>query len=541
MSAFRNSASALALAAALTGLAGAQDGTAGPAAPPSGVEMHQLDAVDPSAVGTLSEQDGGLGERLWAGSDYATVAELMQDLPVATASPVMNDLARRILLTGAKPDDAGGQGPSLFDIRTRKLAEAGLAGDLVALLQAGGTKSGDPAARLAALLLEGQDSEACEAQAGDDAAALQLRAFCQIVAGDTAAAALSADLARVKGLDDPAFSALIAHLAEDAPLDGGALKDLTPLTFALARRAEARLGPAAIDGASPGVLAAIADDEAVPPGVRAAAGERAAAVGAMAADGVIDLFRAMKSPAKDGVEGGALRLQKAIATEGLEPRAQAIVQALDFGTARGFGVLYAQMLARAAWETPPSAELAPYADPVTRILLLSGRGDRVADWLNVSGSMGERLRDELTVRLAIAVPTRDRATVAISALVRLVAASETDEGLQARVLIYAGALDALGFAIPSSAQSLLQSSPLIAGASAGQVETADLSAAARDHRPGETLLRVLILLGRGGPAKAHPAAVIDAVAALSTAGFPHEASAVALEAALARQTPGEGG
>jgi hypothetical protein len=548
MSGFRNSAGVLALAAALLGGAAAQDGSGIPRAEPGratmapgGVEVHRLDEVDPSSAGTLTEKDGGLGGQLWAGSDYATIAELMDDLPVAGASPVMNDLARRLLLTGAKPEGDSGNGPNLFDIRTRKLDEAGLAPDLAALLATAGAGTGDEAARVNALLLTGRESEACGVEIAGEAAALQLRALCRIVDGDAPAAALSADLARVKGVDDPAFFALVSHLADGAPLDAAALKGLNPVTLALARHAKAALGMAAIEGASPGVAAALAADEGAALPVRAAAGERAVAAGAMAPGALIDIFRALKKPADDGAQGGALRLQKAIATEGLEPRAQAIVQALDYGAGRGLAVLYAQLLARAAWETPPSQALAAYADPVTRILLLSGRGDRVADWLNVSGSLGERLRDELAVRLAIVAPTRDRAAVAISALVRLVAASETDEGLTARVLVYAGALDALGYAIPSSAQGLLQSSPLIAGSPAGQVETAELAAAARDRRTGETLLRALILLGRGGPAKAHPAVVIEAVAALCAAGFTHEASAVALEAALARQTPGEGG
>jgi hypothetical protein len=454
----------------------------------------------------------------------------------------MNRLARRLLLTGAKPDDKGGQGRGLFDVRTRKLAEAGLSADLVALLQTAGAKAGYAQARAEALLLNGQASEACGVDAGEGAFAIQLRAFCQVLDGDTAAAALSADLARVKGVGDAAFDALIGHLAEGAPLEGASLKGLTPVTFALAKLAKATLGPAALDGDRPGVLAALARDGSMPIALRAAAGEGAAAAGALDPDTLADIFKALPAPKDDGAaQGGALRLQKAFATDGLEARARAIADAYGYGAGRALAPLYAALLARAAWETPPSAEMSPHADTVTRILLLSGRGDRVADWMNVAGSLGERLRDELAVRLTIAAPTRDRAAVAVSALVRLAAASETDKGLEARTLIYAGALDALGFTIPSSAQGLLQSSPLMSGSPAGQVETAELAAAARDRRPGETLLRALILLGGGGPAKAHPAVVIEAVAALATAGFPREASAIALEAALARQTPGEGG
>lgn len=506
---------------------------------PTDVEVVPLGRTDPSDKGTLAEADGGLGGGLWGETDYATIAELMAEMPAPTASPVMNDLIRRVLLTGAKPKDADEDGPTLYDLRTQRLLDAGLVADLAALLDLGDPASGDAAARAAGYLLAGRDREACAAQRENvaDAAALQLRAYCQIVAGDMTAAALSADLARVKGADDPAFFALIAHLSDGAPLDAAALSRLTPVSLALAKRAKAALTPAALDGATPGVTAALALSRTTPAALRLAAAERAAAEGALEPGVLLDLILAAK-PAKGDASGAAL-LQAAIRTEGLAPRARAIAAALDFAASRDRVALYAMLLARAAWETPPSAALAPHAEPVTRVLLLSGRGDRVADWLNFTSAMDAGLADELTVRLALAAPTRDRAAKAAAALGRLAERAAADQGLAARAIIYAGALEALGYAIPPSAQTLLGASPQLAGG-AGRVETAELAAAARGGNAGETILRVLILLGSGGPSKAHPSSVIEAVAALAAVGLAREASAVALEAALARQTAGGG-
>lgn len=519
---------------------------------PSTVTVEELGTVDASETGTLDEAGGGLGGALWDGSDYPTVADLLDEMPVATLSPAMNALARRVLLTGAKPADPNKDGPTLFDIRTAKLAEAGLTADLVSLLDAaGGKEQGDPEARAAALLLAGRESEACgaaDAAGTGDVQALPLRALCQIAAGVGAAAALSADLARVKGAGDAAFFALVAHLAEGAPLDPAALKGLTPVTLALARRAKAEPGMAALEGATPGVLAALAADTALPADLRLAAGEAAAARGAMDGAALLELFRSVKfksaefkAAAQDGARGGALLVQAAIAAEGLEPRAKAIEAAMAHAGARGLAPLYAALLARAAWEEPPSAALAPYADTLTRILLATGRADRAADWLNAEGALPGTLRDETELRVAVALPTPVRAAAASGALARLAAASAADAALAARVLIYAGALDAMGYAVPPEAQSLLQSSPQIAGAPGGGVETAELAEAAQAGRKGETILRALILLGAGGPAEAHPASVIEAVAALARVGLTAEASEMALEAALARPRSGGGG
>lgn len=519
---------------------------------PSAVTVEELGEVDASDKGTLDEAAGGLGGDLFEGSDYPTIAELLEDMPVATLSPAMNGLARRVLLTGAKPSDANSGGPTLLDIRAARLAEAGLTADLIALLEASGSEAvGDRQALGAALLLAGREVEACGAADGieaSDSAALQMRALCQIAAGDGAAAALSADLARVKGLDDAAFFALVAHLAEGAPLEAAALKGLTPVTLALAIRAKAALDLAALDGASPGVAAALAADAGQPTDLRLAAGEAAAARGAYDSAALLDLFQAVKfksaafkAAASDDARGGALLVQAAIRTEGLEPRARAIGAAMDFAGRRGLAPLYAALLGRAAWETPPAADLAPYADMLTRILLATGRGDRVADWLNLGPALGGTLGDETAARLALALPSPERAAAAAEPLARLARASAADTALAARVIVYAGALDAMGYPIPAEAQSLLQSSPLIAGAPAGGVETAELAEAAQAGRKGETILRALIVLGAGGPADAHPASVIEAVAALSRVGLTAEASALALEAALARRQAAGGG
>ncbi len=506
---------------------------------PTEVEVQPLGKPDPSDKGTLAEGDGGLGGELWGDADYATIAELMAEMPAAPPSPAMNDLIRRVLLTGAKPRDADDSGPTLYDLRTARLLEAGLVRDLVALLDLGDERSGDAFARPAGYLLAGRDREACAAQREEaaDAAALQLRAYCQIVAGDGAAAALSADLARVKGASDPAFFALVAHLADGAPLDAATLSGLTPVSLALARRTKAALTPAALDGATPGVAAALAASKATPSQLRLAAAERAAREGALDHAALLDLVLAAK-PAKGDASGLAL-VRTAIRTEGLAPRARAIGAALDFAASHDRVALYAQLLARAAWETPPSAALAPHADAVTRVLALSGRGDRIADWLNFADAMEPGLADELTVRLALAAPTKDRAARAADALTRLAARAAADPALGARVIVYAGTLEALGHVIPPAAQTLLSASPQIAGG-AGRVETAELAAAARGRNVGETILRVLVLLGPGGPAKAHPASVIEAVAALSAVGLGREASAIALEAVLARPHAGGG-
>ena len=63
------------------------------------VEIGKLKAYDPSSIGLLNDADGGLGMKMWTGSRQALIKELMPQLPMGTTSPVMQSLARRLLLT----------------------------------------------------------------------------------------------------------------------------------------------------------------------------------------------------------------------------------------------------------------------------------------------------------------------------------------------------------------------------------------------------------------------------------------------------------
>jgi hypothetical protein len=61
-----------------------------------------------------------------------------------------------------------------------------------------------------------------------------------------------------------------------------------------------------------------------------------------------------------------------------------------------------------------------------------------------------------------------------------------------------------------------------------------LEEASRAGRLGETVLRVLVLLGEGDPAEAQPQALGAALSALMQVGLPLEARALAIEAALGK-------
>ena len=65
------------------------------------VASESLGSVDPDTLGLLSTTTGGLGASMWEGTPRSLVERLLGDLNLPTASPTMNGLVRRMLLSTA--------------------------------------------------------------------------------------------------------------------------------------------------------------------------------------------------------------------------------------------------------------------------------------------------------------------------------------------------------------------------------------------------------------------------------------------------------
>ena len=71
---------------------------------------------------------------MWRGIPRSLVEELLPRLPVATGSPAMQELARRLLLTRARVPDGATTSSSLLGIRVERLAAAGATASVNALM-----------------------------------------------------------------------------------------------------------------------------------------------------------------------------------------------------------------------------------------------------------------------------------------------------------------------------------------------------------------------------------------------------------------------
>ncbi|HCX66421.1 MAG TPA: hypothetical protein DHK64_02470, partial [Rhodobiaceae bacterium] len=212
--------------------------------------------------------------------------------PVPVRSPVMNDLARRLLLTGARTPEGAGNASSLLAMRLNLLIAAGHTQAALQLAEAAGKERSPGVAVQLARAALAQDNEklACDAlkdiPPGNDPAhdrmaafSVKLSTYCQIAAGNREIASLTLDLAREEGLDDPLFYSLASEAAAGITLRAPEPNELGIMDAAFYRLAKRDLPKNTAAIAVPALLPSLLDDPSISAEQKVEMAERAAAYG----------------------------------------------------------------------------------------------------------------------------------------------------------------------------------------------------------------------------------------------------------------------
>lgn len=245
---------------------------------PAPIETETLRDLDAWSVSALTPSEGALPRSLWAHSDGAVIAALLERLPATYASPAAHNLARRVLMSGG--DAPAGETLEAARNRFEALGKMGAADPLATMAAGAGAALSDPQiAQYAAQaeLARGRRAEACArgrgANAGEQPSAflLRLRAYCAAAIGDRAAADLALELARAANATDAWYTAAVAAA-------GGAPTARPPNarydnSLAVQLSLAGNLRPAAnpLNNASPLALLALARAETAPQPLRSQA------------------------------------------------------------------------------------------------------------------------------------------------------------------------------------------------------------------------------------------------------------------------------
>ncbi|HXP31876.1 MAG TPA: hypothetical protein VN832_12355, partial [Stellaceae bacterium] len=489
-----------------------------PAAAGTDIETQTLAPVDSSWLGTLAETSGGLPRSMWEGTTRALVAAALPQL-APTSSPVLQDLARRLLLSdaaapqGQDPPDR----PSLAALRLDRLLALGIVAEALPLLDALPDSIASDSldrTRVELRFAANDVTAACRTVQQRIDRYLEVwwaRALvaCQALAGDRAAALLGLSvLAEQKAPSDPVFDSLIESLA-GRPHKIDKLPQPTPLRLALLAAAKLPLPPDGLAEAGPAALYGYATNETVPAERRLAAAERAALLGALPPEALGKLYLAIgvkpdeqiaafaEGKLPDLPHSRAILYVTARSSADARIRAAALAALLSDAKKRGAFLATSRLVAPLLVELQPADADTGFAGDAARALLATGHVDAAAPWLAAAD------RSELRLVAHLAAPAGNPGDATALLNDAIAALAERDSGgAQARaalLLMLASAFEPVG---PLDWQKLL--APPHQAMLPDAALWLDQGEAADGRRVGETALASLLLAQAGGALTGEP-------------------------------------
>ena len=531
-----------------------------PAEAPSGngVQVDALQTVDPDSVGTLTQANGGFGERMWSGTSRRLIERLLPHLPVNSSSAAMRQLMRRVLLSAAPLPPSDGPVIALIPQRIGLLAMMGDFEAAQALLQASPDRASNAdLARIEAdtLFLGNDNARACALAAGriaDGSEPYWQKAFifCQALSNEMGKAELGIALLRELGVKDETFFVLSDALA------GGektieSMADSAPLHLAMARAGNVQLPADVIAGNAPAILRAVATSPNATVELRLEAAERAEAAGALASETLRHLYTSIsfteedlanplsRTEAESGPLSRALLYRTVVIQTVPTAKAEVVARALALGREGGRFVSTARTFAAVLQDIPPSAELGWFAPTAVRAFLAIGDFERAKSWFAVLranalfDTQAASAVNALMPVLRLAGPEYAEGWTPANLSEWWSLADGHAEGPDRGALLFS-LFEAFDEPVAANLwESLLDGPERSTVVTPGPALWFQLRSAAAAGRIGETVLLSLLVMGDGGPGQADPVVLRDVLIPLRAVGEGAAARALAVEAALA--------
>ena len=529
-----------------------------PVTPDAAVRIDALRSIDPDATGILSAADGGFSDDLWAGSEWPTVKLLVEGLPVATASPAMRNLMRRLLLSAATVPDGGREPGSFMALRVRQLFAMGDlagAGDLLATMP--NRESNEALARIESDIrfLLNDNARACAVAATQIARSTDVHwqkasTFCQALSGERDKADLGLSLLRELGIKDDIFFRLVADVIAGRTGSLSAMPGLTPLHLAVARVAKVPLPNDVLSSGQPAILRTIATTPNAPVELRLEATERAEMAGALPTETLRQLYTSVgfseqdlanpltKADTSSGPLARALLYRTALVQSVPAAKAEAAARALVLARSGGRYTSAVRAFMPVISDIPPADELVWFAPEAIRAFLVGGEGQRAQAWLRLLRASAV-FRDEAKVEVAKLLPiarlagVEDERPWTPALLSEWWVAVKDEEGSRERAALLFTLIESVGDVVPDPLWTVL-----IGGFERAPVVMPNpaiwdrLEVSAVSGRLGETVLLALLAIGASGPGEVNPIVLRRVLASLATLGLDKDIRALAIEAVV---------
>ncbi len=551
-----------------------------PAAPPAPEKMDPvslgqpvaakpLAQIDPEAIGLLAQESGGLGASVWKDTSRLLVDKLLPAVGLPTASPTLNDLARRLLLTtAAVPETVEGYKPprSLTSLRVEKLLSLGAvqeAWEMSRLVEP--TRLDAITLRLLteAAIIGSNSEKVCEkvpafmaanTKSGETGIEWQKALIiCKMRAKDDGAVQLGVDLLREQGAKDDIFLSLMSR-----NILGGVKtlpRQLTPLratTLAALRQIDLPLPPELYARPEAALIPELLLTKGTDDNARLALAERAAAQGIGATGQLASAYKSAvftpeeiagaNASTEKTPRSRALAYQAAFHEQSPQKKIELIERMLENVAPDMLTGGLSSLAADGLEAIVPSTDYNTVSARMARLMALAGRTDKAMAWLKIVEDVKDRLPDvgklyahdwPLFV-LSGLVPDGDYAAGLKKWLEVALTANETATDREqrertGRILLI---LSASGYAVPDEIWTrVIEAVPASKQLVAAPLLTERLNVAARAERKGETVLLSLLVAGDGAEKTPLPV-LADVLRALRQTGLKAEALSLSREAII---------
>ena len=363
---------------------------------------RELKDIDANTVGTITEDEGGLGYDMWSGSERNIIQNYLKNLPINKESDTAIELIKKLLLSNAKVPKSNGE-IDLILIRINKLIELGDFDNAKSLIDLVNKKDNEEILiRQTEINLSLNNFDLACSNVEEQRKSFKqnlfwrkVEIFCQILNGKTNKANLSVSLLKEeKNFNDENFLKIIDSLIYKDEINDESLVNLDLLNLVMTRVANINIKESYVLNDDPLLLTMIYRMPNAPIKLRIEAIEKSKKLLNLPIETIEEIYNSYDLEEKDkkislgdnillGFETQAILFQMAIAEDDEEKKAKIIQKSLELASINGNFTLISKLNLNSLLEIKPSKNLSWFANYAAKSLLISNNKEEAMKWYEV--------------------------------------------------------------------------------------------------------------------------------------------------------------
>ena len=364
---------------------------------------RELKDIDANTVGTITEDEGGLGYDMWSGSERNIIQNYLKNLPINKESDTAIELIKKLLLSNAKVPKSNGE-IDLILIRINKLIELGDFDNAKSLIDLVNKKDNEEILiKQTEINLSLNNFDLACSNIEEERKSFKqnlfwrkVEIFCQILNGKTNKANLSLSLLKEeKNFNDENFLKIIDSLIYKDEINDESLVNLNLLNLVMTRVANINIKESYVLNDDPLLLTMIYRMPNAPIKLRIEAIEKSKKLLNLPIETIEEIYNSYDLKAKDkkislddnillGSETQSILFQMAIAEDDEEKKAKIIQKSLELASINGNFTLISKLNLNSLLEIKPSKKLSWFSNYAAKSLLISNKKEEAMKWYEIS-------------------------------------------------------------------------------------------------------------------------------------------------------------